>query len=65
MDRRRFVGTLGGAAFTALPLVGRGQSSAPLKLALISAASYGLAGAPRAPGIKSRHSFRHDLQRLG
>jgi predicted dehydrogenase len=57
IDRRTFVGRLGGIAAGALPMIGRSQASRPLKLALISAATYGAAGAVRTPGSNHGTAF--------
>ncbi|MBI5773739.1 MAG: Gfo/Idh/MocA family oxidoreductase [Verrucomicrobia bacterium] len=62
IDRRAFVirsaGALAAASVAGLPAIGRGQAArAPLKLALISAATYGLAGQPRTPGSNHGTAF--------
>lgn len=62
IDRRTFLArsmtTLAAASATGIPLVGRSQAPAkPLKLALVSAATYGSAGKPRMPGSHHGTAF--------
>lgn len=61
VDRRTFVarsaGALAVASAAGLPVIARGQTAAPLKLALISAATYGLPGQERTPGSHHGTAF--------
>lgn len=63
IDRRAFVArsaaTLAATAVAGLPIIGRGQAApaAPLKLALVTAATYGLAGQARTPGSHHGTAF--------
>ena len=67
LDRRSFLGhSLAGlaAASPTWSALAEDAPKKPLRLALVSAASYGAGGQPRTPGLQSRDCFRHDLQRL-
>ena len=57
IDRRSFLRTMAATAAAGIPLVGRSEGSGALKLALISAATYGTAGAPRTPGSNHGTAF--------
>ncbi len=62
IDRRAFVArsvaTLAATSVAGLPILGRSQAAAaPLKLALISAATYGLPGEARTPGSNHGTAF--------
>ena len=62
IDRRAFVtrsvGALAATSVAGLPIIGHGQTAAaPLKVALISAATYGLPGQVRTPGSHHGTAF--------
>ena len=61
IDRRTFlarsVGSIAASSAVAFPLTGSSQAVAPLKLALISAATYGAAGQARMPGSNHGTAF--------
>jgi predicted dehydrogenase len=61
IDRRTFlarsIGSIAASSAVAFPLTGRSQAVAPLKLALISAATYGAAGQARMPGSNHGTAF--------
>ncbi len=61
LDRRAFIARSGTAlaatSVAGLPIIGQAQATPPLKLALISAATYGPAGQPRTPGSNHGTAF--------